>query len=162
MAIDPVKKDAPKKIMVKKTTTVVDDGFGVTQKYMDTQKNMEKSVAKKASSDGTYHDKTQGITIEKESMKATPKKFLRKIIKTGDDRGMTKIMSDDGKSVKYVGRSNMTATKTALRENKSQSADTNARRENNANFYNVSSGAKKDLSEEDKNRLVDIRNAVRK
>jgi hypothetical protein len=62
----------------------------------------------------------------------------------GGDNGTTRI-TDDGNAVKYEGRSNMKATQDALRENKSQSKDTNSRRESNANYYNVNSGAKKNL-----------------
>jgi hypothetical protein len=57
-------------------------------------------------------------------------------------------MSDDGNAVES-GRSNMKTTQDALRENKSQS-NTNSRRESNANYYNVNSGAKKNLDNDDK------------
>jgi hypothetical protein len=58
-------------------------------------------------------------------MAAKPKMFKRKVITSGGDNGTTRIMSDDGNAVKYEGRSNMKATQDALRENKSQSKDTN-------------------------------------
>jgi hypothetical protein len=45
---------------------------------------------------------------------------------SGGDNGTTRIMSDDG-NAKYEGRSNMKTTQDALRENKSQSKDTNSR-----------------------------------
>jgi hypothetical protein len=54
-------------------------------------------------------------------------------------------MSDDGNAVKYEGRSNMKATQDALRENKSQSKIL-THVESNANYYNVNSGAKKNLT----------------
>jgi hypothetical protein len=48
----------------------------------------------------------------------------------------------------------------ALRENKSQSKDTNSRRESNANYYNVNSGAKKNL-DNDKATLLKTVKAVK-
>lgn len=159
MAIDP-KTGKEKKMMVKKTASNKDYDIELTKKYADTKVKMEANVAKKPQ--GEVYDKDQGINIDKASMKATPKKFLRKVIKTGDSNGMTKIISDDGKTVKYEGRSNMKATKDALSANEKHSTDTNSRRESNANFWNISTGAKKDLDKDDKDRLVNIRNAVKK
>ena len=51
----------------------------------------------------------------------------------------------------------MQSTKDALRQNDSQTKDTNIRRENNSNYYNVNSGAKKELDKKDKETL--LRNA---
>lgn len=162
MAIDPKTGKESKKIMVKKTVSKDDYDIELTNKYTDSKKKMEENVAKKASTSGTMYDKNQGISVDKESMKATPKKFLRKVIKSGGENGLTKILSDDGKTVKYQGRSNMKATKDALKNNAKQSSDTNERREYNANFYNISSGAKKDLDKEDKDKLVGTLSAVKK
>jgi hypothetical protein len=53
--------------------------------------------------------KRQGISINKNSL-AKPKS-LRKIIKFGED-GSTRIMSADGKTVKYEGRNQSQSTKT--------------------------------------------------
>ena len=95
-------------------------------------------------------------------MAAKPIYFKRKVIKTGGENGMTKILSEDGKSVKYEGRSNMKNTIDALNQNEKQEKDTNSRREYNSNYFNVSSGAKKDLDDKDKASLIKSGKAVLK
>lgn len=160
MAIDPKTGKESRKIMVKKSSLADKYDVELTKKFSDTKEKMEEKISKNRSN--MVEDKIQGININKTELKAAPKKFLRKVIKSGGETGMTKILSDDGKTVKYEGRSNMKATKDALIQNEKQSADTNERREKNSNFYNVSSGAKKDLTKEDKEGLVRIGSAVKK
>lgn len=134
--------------------------FELTKEYTDSKERMKKNLE---SSEGkSFTEKTQGISIDKEKMSAKPVMFKRKVIKSGDESGMTRIMSSDGKTVKYEGRTNMKATQDALRENESQSKDTNVRRESNANYYNINTGAKEKLSEKDKDVLARNLKAVKK
>jgi hypothetical protein len=142
----------PKKVDPEKKETASENRIELTKDYSDAQTKMEKNL--KSDEGKSYTEKAQGISIDKESMAAKPKMFKRKVITSGGDNGTTRIMSDDGNAVKYEGRSNMKATQDALRENKSQSKDTNSRRESNANYYNVNSGAKKNLDNDDKATLL--------
>lgn len=132
----------------------------LTQKYSkgkeDYKKNLQSTIG------NTKEDKEQGISINKNEMKATPKIFVRKVIKSGGDNGTTKILSEDGKSVNYEGRSNMKATQDAVTKNEKQTTDINSRREYNANNYDVQSGAKKKVTESDVDSLVGLGKAVRK
>jgi len=132
----------------------------LTKKYDDGKEAIKKNVM--STPGNTKEDNVQGISIKKEEMKATPKIFVRKVIKSGGDNGTTKILSSDGKSVKYEGRSNMKATQDAVTLNDSQTKDTNNRREYNANNYNVQSGAKKKLTVNDVQSLVGLGKAVKK
>lgn len=132
----------------------------LTKKYEDGVKAMKKNVESTPSD--TKEDKVQGISIKKDEMKATPKIFVRRVIKSGGDNGTTKILSEDGKSVKYEGRSNLKATQDAEALNNSQTKDTNNRRGYNANNYNVQSGAKTKLTSNDVESLVGLRKAVKK
>lgn len=142
------KKEAPKAEieLTKKYTESIDD----------VKKNIDSDKGK------SFVEKTEGIAIDKENMSAKPIIVKRKIIKTGGENGMTKILSTDGKTVKYEGRSNMSSTKKALQENESKDNDTNGRRDNNATYFNISTGAKSNLNEKDKERLVKIGKAVLK
>ena len=145
-------KEAEKGIDDKETEA--ENALELTPKYDKAKANMKKNL--EATSGDTKEDKVQGIIIDKKDMKATPKVFVRKVIKSGGENGTTKILSDDGKSVKFEGRSNMKATQDAVKQNEKQSTDTNSRREYNANNYNVQSGAKTNRSANDKESLVSL------
>ena len=160
MAIDPKTGKDSKKIMIKKSSMGDNYNIELTKRYSDNQEKMADNVSKKQGS--IVEDKIQGINIDKSELKSAPKKFLRKVVKTGGENGMTKIISEDGKTVKYEGRNYLKSTSDALKKNEKETNDTNKRRENNSNFYNVSSGAKKDLEKEDKDRLVKLGSAVKK
>lgn len=138
--------------------TASESRLELTKQYTDSKEKMEKNLESDSGKNVT--EKAQGITIDKETMAAKPKVFKRKVIAAGGENGVTKIMASDGKTVKYEGRTNMKATQDALKENDSQSKDTNARRENNANYYNINSGAKKELDPKDKETLVRNSKAV--
>lgn len=140
--------------------TIAENKIELTKKYTDSRDNMEKNL--ESNTGKNFTEKAQGISIDKEKMAAKPIIVKRKIIKSGGENGTTKILSEDGKTVKYEGRSNMSATKEALREIENKDQDTNNRRENNSNYYNISSGAKKDLDREDSGRLVKIGKAIAK
>lgn len=147
-------EDEEAKKGIKDVETAAENKLELTEKYSEAKEDMKKNLEK--SPTDVKDDKTQGISIEKSTMKATPKVFVRKVIKSGDENGSTKILSDDGKKVVYEGRNGMKATEDALKKNDSKTKDTNSRRENNSNYYNVNSGAKEVLNTEDKNTLVKL------
>jgi hypothetical protein len=163
MAID------PKKTMVKVKKSMLTDeeiaaaksnriektgAFTIQQKKM--QANADTKDGKK------YTENAQGIKINSNSLKADATEFSRKTIKFGDDYdGTTRIMSSDGKSVRYEGRNYTKATKDAIVANDKEIKDINSKRDYNANNYNRQSGAKKDLNDKDKESLVKLSKAVR-
>jgi hypothetical protein len=163
MAID------PKKTMVKVKKSMLTDKeienasenkIEKTRDFTEAKEKMQKNA--NSASGKQMTENMAGININSQSMKADAKEFNRDVIKFGGENGSTRIMSSDGNSVKYEGRSNMQATKDALALNQSQTKDTNARRDYNANNYNVQSGAKKDLDNKDKKVLVKLSKAVKK
>ena len=145
-------KEAKKGINDKETDA--ENSLELTPKYDKAKENMKKNL--EATSTNAKEDKVQGISINKKDMKADPKTFVRKVIKSGGENGTTKILSDDGKSVKFEGRSNMKSTQDAMKQNEKQTTDTNSRREYNANNYNRQSGAKENLDSKDKESLVSL------
>ena len=155
---NPAKEEAKKGVYDKEASA--ENKIELTKQYSDAQDSMKKNL--ESDKGKSLTEKSQGVSINKDSMEAKPKVFKRKIVKAGGENGTTRIMSSDGKTVKYEGRSNMQATKDAVKQNEKQTADTNARRSSNANYYNVNSGAKTDLSEKDKETLVRNSKAVKK
>lgn len=153
---DPEKEEKKKGISDKESAS--ENKIELTKQYTDSKKKMETNL--NSDKGKSFTEKAQGISIDKEKMSAKPIMIKRKIIKSGGDNGTTKILSEDGKTVKYEGRSNMSATKEALRQNSNKDQDSNSRRENNSNYYNVNSGAKTNLDKEDKESLVKIGKAV--
>lgn len=154
----PDKIKTAKKILVKKPVYTSDLDIELTNQYNNSIAKMADNL--EDTKEDIKEDKMQGIDVKKEGMEASPKVFVRKVITNGDKNGTTKILSEDGKKVIYEGRSNMKATEQALLKNAKEVDDTNERRENNANFYNVNSGAKKDLTIQDKKTLVKLGKAV--
>jgi hypothetical protein len=156
--VDPEKKEKKEGVVDKESAS--ENKIELTKQYVDAKKDMSKNLD--SAKGKSYTEKSQGIKIKNDDMAAKPTMFKRKVITRGGEDGTTTILSSDGKSVKYEGRSNMDATKKALSLNDSQTKDTNDRRDKNANYYNVNSGAKKDLDDKDKETLVRNSKAVRK
>ena len=137
-----------KKIMVK-----VPKDLELTKRYSDVKK---KIVANTESKKGdVVDDKVMGITIEKKSQVASPKIFVRKVVTSPTN---TKIIGTDGKVI-YEGRNEAEATKKALKDSERHTNITNQQRENNANAYNVNVGSKKELTDKDKNSLINRKSA---
>jgi hypothetical protein len=156
--VDPEKKEKKEGIVDKESAA--ENKIELTKQYVDAKAGMAKNLD--SDKGKSYTEKAQGIKINSDNMAAKPTMFKRKVITRGGDDGTTTILSSDGKSVKYEGRSNMDATKKALKENDSQTKSTNNSRNSNSNFYNVNSGAKKELDNKDKKTLVDLHKAVKK
>ena len=141
---DPKKK----KIMVK-----VPKDFELTKRYSDVRK---KIVANTNSQKGdVVENKVLGINIDKKTSVATPKEFRRKVVTSATN---TKIIGKDGKAI-YEGRNESEATKKALKDSERHTNITNQQRENNANAYNVNVGSKKELTDKDKNSLINRKSA---
>lgn len=132
--------------------------FELTKRYSDQQDKMIDVVSNPEKKKAI--EKPQGISINKSNLEAKPIMFKRKIVRTEGPGGTTKIIGTDGKTVKYEGANNMKATEDALAKNKKEEDDTNKRRGYNSNFYNVNSGAKKDLDDKDKEALIEVNKAV--
>jgi hypothetical protein len=156
--VDPEKKEKEKGIDDKETAS--ENRIELTKLYTDGQKEMQNSANKPKSKEVT--EKAQGISINKDSLAAKPKVFKRKIIKFGGEDGSTRIMSADGKTVKYEGRNQSQSTKDALINNSKDEKFTNANRESNSNHYNINSGAKQNRDKEDDKTLVRNLKAVKK
>jgi hypothetical protein len=155
---DPEKSEKEKGVKDKESAS--ENKMELTKHYSDSQKKMQNAAD--SPDKKKVAESAQGISIDNKSLSAKPKLFKRKIISSGGENGSTRIMSSDGKTVKYEGRTNMQATKDAIKNNSKDEKYTNARRESNSNYYNVNSGAKKDLDKEDKETLVRNLKAVKK
>lgn len=152
----------PKKIMVKvpiKKSALASSkkdnsssDIELTKKYTESIDEVKKNIDTEKGK--SFVEKTEGISIDRDKMAAKPVMIKRKIIKTGGENGTTRILSADGKTVKYEGRSNMASTKEALRSNENKDKDTNNRRDVNSNYFNISTGAKPELDEKDKASLL--------
>lgn len=149
MAEDPKSKDKS-----------VDKGsYELTKKYTRTVKRLKEVADKENIGKDTFEDTSQGFNVEKKTNSAEPKKFKRKVIKT-DSR--TKIISDDGKTTLYNGDNDDAATEKALTDNERNNQYTNRVRGENADYYNLTSGAKKNLSNKDLSILEKSGKAIRK
>jgi hypothetical protein len=106
----------------------------------------------------------KGVNVSKGSATAKPyeKKFLggraessNKKIPTDQKRTKAIIVDGKGKSVKVANKGN----EQLYREYKRDSTNTMNMRNKNANFYNVQTGAKKNMTNSDKKILVDLKKA---
>lgn len=157
--IDPKKKNEEptpnppkKKILVKKKPT----GIELTENY-DKQKNkMSENLKKSEPGSDDVKDGVQGITINKKTEEAKADSFEHGIKKGATH---TEVYSNDRKTILYRGPNKSKATEEAIRKSNNQVTDTNAQREYNANHRNVTSGAKVELDESDKRKLVALRSA---
>ena len=141
--------DKPKKKIMVKVTPDLE----LTKRYSDVKKKIEANTESKKGD--IVDDKAQGITIEKKTQVASPKVFVRKVTTSPTT---TKIIGTDG-TVVYEGRNQSKETATALKENERHSVNTNAQRSTNANAYNVNVGSKKELTDKDKNSLINRKSA---
>ncbi len=133
--------------------------YAVTKKYKRVVKEIKKNVESKSPGEKETQDAVQGLVINKEKVSATAKKFKRTVVKTDGYNGITRIIGDDGKTVVYEGKNTSASTEKALSENKKHENDTNERRDKNEKFFNLTSGAKKDLSIRDFEKLKAIGSA---
>ena len=141
--------DKPKKKIMVKVTPDLE----LTKRYSDVKKKIEANTESKKGD--IVDDKAQGITIEKKTQVASPKVFVRKVTTSPTT---TKIIGTDG-TVVYEGRNQSKETAKALKENERHSVNTNAQRSTNANAYNVNVGYKKELTDKDKNYLINRKSA---
>ena len=141
--------DKPKKKIMVKVTPDLE----LTKRYSDVKKKIEANTESKKGD--IVDDKAQGITIEKKTQVASPKVFVRKVTTSPTT---TKIIGTDG-TVVYEGRNQSKETAKALKENERHSVNTNAQRSTNANAYNVNVGSKKELTDKDKNSLINRKSA---
>jgi len=139
--------------------TAVKSDYAVTKKYKRVVKEVKKNVESKNPGEKETEDSVQGLIINKEKVSATAKKFKRKVVKTDGYNGITRIIGDDGKTVVYEGKNTSASTKKALADSEKHENDTNQRRDKNEKFFNLTSGAKKDLTITDFEKLKAIGSA---
>lgn len=142
-----------KKIKVKKQGDIE-----MTRKYAESKEQMKQKVSNTEPGAPVVNDATQGIAIDKSSLKATPKRMVRSVTNSG---GYVSIKGEGDKLV-FKGREGSKEAKEALRTSKNKVADVNDRRDVNANLWNIDSGNKPKYTEADENSLVSRDKAVRK
>ena len=101
----------------------------------------------------------KGINVSKGS--ATAKPYEKKFIKSDNARTSAMIVDSSGSKVKTAttNKGSDYGNKMLYREYQRDSTDTMNRRNKNANFYNVQTGTKKNLTNSDKKILVDLKKA---
>lgn len=131
-------------------------GIEYTKKFSESKKTIESNEKKGVT--------PKGLNVSKGLATSKPyeKKFLagkaessNKKIPTDSKRTKAIIVDGKGKSVKVANKGN----EQLYREYKRDSTNTMNMRNKNANFYNVQTGAKKNLTNSDKKILVDLKKA---
>ena len=117
--------------------------FEYTKKYSERKKIIEKNPAQsgvKVSSSGT----------------ATAKPYEKKFIPADNKRTRAMVVDSKGGKVKESKGVTRKANEQLYREYKKDSTDTMDRRNRNANFRNVNTGVKKELSSSDRKMLANL------
>jgi hypothetical protein len=119
--------------------------FSYTKKFTDSKKKMEKAPAMsgvKVSASGT----------------SSAKPYEKKFIPADKKRTNAVIVDSKGKTVKAADskKGSKSANEKLYKEFKRDSTDTMKRRERNANFRDVNTGAKKNLTASDLKSLKDL------
>lgn len=91
--------------------------------------------------------------------KATPKPYEKKFIPADKNRSDALIVDSGNKTVKKSVTGSQSSRESLRKEYVRDSTDTMQRRNNNANYYNVTSGSKKNLTSADKKDLLKLRKA---
>ena len=125
-----------------------------TKAFTEAKTNMEVAAASKGGSIGS----AQGITINPATSEAKPNIKSTKTINYPNKT--TGVFSADGSKELYRGRTDSKETKGFLKSSANKIAYENEGATKNANFYNVNSGAKADLTTEDKQTLVKLGKAI--
>jgi len=86
--------------------------------------------------------------------RATAKPYEKKFIPANDKRSNSVIVDSKNKIIKTSTTGSQGSRENLRREFVKDSTDTMQRRNKNANYYNVTSGSKKELSDSDKKGLV--------
>jgi len=99
------------------------------------------------------------IKINPTTSEASANKFKRNVVEEG---GMTRILGSGGQT--YYGRTGSKETMSAIKKSEAKVSDVNTRRETNANFWNVNSGAKPttEFTQKDKEIALNLGKAKRK
>jgi hypothetical protein len=88
--------------------------------------------------------------------KATVKPYEKKFVPASKERGDASIVDGGGKTIKTSISGSQKSREDLRREYVKDSTDTMQRREKNANYYNVTSGSKKNLTAADKKDLLKL------
>ena len=88
---------------------------------------------------------------------ATAKPYEKKFIPASDKRSDASIVDGGGKTIKTSATGSQKSREDLRTSFVKDSTDTMSRRNKNANYYNVTSGSKKNLSDADKKSLIQLR-----
>jgi hypothetical protein len=118
--------------------------FSYTKKFSESKKKIEKASAAK------------GITVSNNTASAKP--YEKKFIPADKKRTNAIIVDGNGKTVKSANSKigSRASNEKLYKEFKRDSTDTMKRRERNANFRNVNTGSKKNLTASDLKSLKDL------
>lgn len=86
--------------------------------------------------------------------KATVKPYEKKFIPASDKRGNASIVDGGGKTIKTSTTGSQKSREDLRKSFVKDSTDTMQRREKNANYYNITSGSKKNLTDAEKKALA--------
>ena len=88
---------------------------------------------------------------------ATAKPYEKKFIAANNKRSDASIVDGGGKTIKTSATGSQKSREDLRTSFVKDSTDTMSRRNKNANYYNVTSGSKKNLSDADKKSLIQLR-----
>jgi hypothetical protein len=120
--------------------------FEFTQRYEKTKQKQDANEKTGA--------KPSGLDVKDGVAKAKP--YEKKFIPASDKKSNASIVDAGGKTIKTSISGSQSSRDNLRRDFVSDSTDTMNRRNKNANYYNVSSGSKKNLTDADKKTLLSM------
>jgi len=96
-----------------------------------------------------------GLDVKDGVAKAKP--YEKKFVAANEKRSNSIVVDGGGKTIKTSTPGSQSSRENLRREYVKDSTDTMDRRNKNANYYNVTSGSKKDLTDADKKGLISLR-----
>jgi hypothetical protein len=126
--------------------TSPDPGFSLTSKFSRVKSSQDKNEKSGVT--------PSGLNIS--NGKATAKPYEKRFIAADKNRSDALIVDSGNKTVKKSVTGSQSSRENLRKEFVRDSTDTMQRRNNNANYYNVTSGSKKDLTDKDKKDLLKL------
>jgi hypothetical protein len=126
--------------------TTPEANFSLTSRFSKIKSNQDANEKRGAT--------TSGLNIS--NGKATVKPYEKKFISASDKRGNASIVDGGGKTIKTSITGSKLSAKELQADYKKDSTDTIQRREKNANYYNITSGSKKNLTDAEIKELIKL------
>lgn len=142
----PIKKYSRPDTPLAATPETSGSAFSLTPRFSKVKSNQDKNEASGA--------KFSGLNVS--NGKATVKPYEKKFVPASDKRGNASIVDGGGKTIKTSTTGSKKSREDLEKTYKKDSTDTMQRREKNANYYNVTSGSKKNLTDADKRDLLKL------